>query len=80
LLEILGHCHDHKADTGSKADGQGKIYFCRRVCLQPASAGQHSEQEARSAFISNTSLPLTLMDGLGFTIFAIGYLGKGTVG
>jgi hypothetical protein len=30
MLEILRHYHDHKSDTCSKVDGQGKIYFYRR--------------------------------------------------
>jgi hypothetical protein len=28
-----GQCLNHKSDTCSNTDGQGKIYFCRRVCV-----------------------------------------------
>jgi hypothetical protein len=59
---------------------QGKIYFCRRVHTRQGLGSKHTKQEVRSVFISNVSLPLTLMDGFGFTIFAIAYLEKGAYG
>jgi hypothetical protein len=74
LLEISGHCCYHKSDTGSKVDRQGKIYFCRRMCvyLRPVRpASTHTHWEVHSVFISYASLPLTLMDRFGFTVFAI---------
>jgi hypothetical protein len=38
------------------------------------------KQEVHSVFISNISLPLTLTDRFGFTIFTIGYFEKGASG
>lgn len=32
VLEILGHCCNHKSYARAKADRQGEVY-CRRVCL-----------------------------------------------
>jgi hypothetical protein len=43
LLEILQSCHIHKSDTCSKADGQEKIYFCRRVCVCASDLSQASQ-------------------------------------
>jgi hypothetical protein len=34
---IVRNNGNHKSDTCLKADRKGKIYFCRRACLQPES-------------------------------------------
>jgi hypothetical protein len=80
MLEIPGHWQNHKSDTCSKADGQGKIYFAEGCTSNQSQASKHTKQEVHSVFISNTSLSLTLMDGFGFTIFMTGYLEKGVHG
>jgi hypothetical protein len=55
--------------------GRQSLLLQKGVCA--SKAGEHTEQEVCSVFISNASLPLTLMGGFGFTIFATVYLEKG---
>jgi hypothetical protein len=76
VLEILGCCHVHKSDTCSKADGQSKIYFWTRVYLWRSQAGEYTRWEVHLVFLSHASLPLTLMDGFGSTVFMNAYLEK----
>jgi hypothetical protein len=57
-----------------KADGKGK-FTSAEGRASVSRAGEHSEREVCSVSISYASLPLTLMDGFVFPVFAIGYSG-----
>jgi hypothetical protein len=56
--------------------GKAKFTSTEGCASYQSKAGEHTEQEVHSDFISHASLPLTLMDGFGFSIFTIGYLEK----
>jgi hypothetical protein len=62
--------------TGSRSARQ--TLTCAEGCrLDPSPIGRTTEWGVSSVFIS---LPLTLMNWFGFTVFAIGYLEKGARG
>jgi hypothetical protein len=54
MLEISGCCCNHRSEACSKADGQGKIYFCRMafVCLQLVKQANTHRMEERPLFLS----------------------------
>jgi hypothetical protein len=56
VRNIRCYCN-HKSDMCPKFEGQGKIYFCRRMCLQPETGKPaHLGGRATSVFIPNTGL------------------------
>jgi hypothetical protein len=75
MLEMLIPHSDQRNMQLSLSKAKRKVLLLQKCAATDQSLiGEHTEQGLSSVFLS---LPLTLVDRSGFTIFAIGYLEKG---
>jgi hypothetical protein len=70
IMAITNQTHAQKLHSKAKFTSPEGCASCQ------SQAGKHTEQGIHSVFLSLTSLPLTLIDRFGFTVFVIGYLEK----